>query len=730
MRRSLFYILLLTFISVSSVHAATTFHYFANSGSDSNTPCTNSGSPCKTLDKAQNIIDSKSSSDVVYLYFKRGDTWSMDTSAVALTTTYGLTVANRNPKVNIDAYGSGNKPVFDGMVPDFNDPGVHPHNATTGPFFWNKVFQINRNHCSIKNVKIANVYGSAVCLGSVNDPADYFTFEGNEVSNFGYSGVYPSMNYGTRYSTYTKNLIHDGGQLYKVGLSGFPNWGIGLSTVTWPATNRTALGNEVSYNVVYNISGEGIHGNGYTAEYNIIGDTGSVGIYLYGATNDMVSTIARYNFVVMSDHSSSEYFNLPKISPDGIYITDELAGGDNTGATIQVYGNIVINRWMGIAFNDFANDSQMGEVRIYNNTLIDNHKYNIYIGNYDKVQAGGGYIYNNASILYDQTSLTHVLDQDNPADLSSYWTIDHNAFWTTGCAGNPTVDDDWKTYWVHNDPKLAGEEQGSPVAWTGQSGSTYYKDITFSNVLPNSDSALINAGKTLGAGYETKFLTYGTDFSKLPFVPTFQRASQSDLPEWSIGAIVRGGGKSQGFVDVPSGYWAEQDIYKIYNAGITQGYSQNPLMYRPDDLAIRAQMATFLGRAIYGSSFTPTSATGIFEDVPVNYLAADWIEKFYNDGITDGCSTNPLQYCPDDDVTRAQIAIFLLKAKHGSSYAPPAARGIFTDVPANYWAADWIEQLYNEGLTIGCSSNPLIYCPDDPVTRAQMAVFTVRTFGL
>jgi hypothetical protein len=49
-------------------------------------------------------------------------------------------------------------------------------------------------------------------------------------------------------------------------------------------------------------------------------------------------------------------------------------------------------------------------------------------------------------------------------------------------------------------------------------------------------------------------------------------------------------------------------------------------------------------------------------------------------------------------------------------------------VPTSYWAAPWIEQLYTEGITGGCGGGN--YCPDQPVTRAQMAIFLVRTFGL
>jgi hypothetical protein len=76
------------------------------------------------------------------------------------------------------------------------------------------------------------------------------------------------------------------------------------------------------------------------------------------------------------------------------------------------------------------------------------------------------------------------------------------------------------------------------------------------------------------------------------------------------------------------------------------------------------------------------------------------------------------------------MAVFLLKAKHGGSYTPPdVGTGTgFTDVPADYWAAAFIKQLVAEGITVGCGGGN--YCPEAPVTRAQMAVFLVRTFDL
>jgi hypothetical protein len=76
------------------------------------------------------------------------------------------------------------------------------------------------------------------------------------------------------------------------------------------------------------------------------------------------------------------------------------------------------------------------------------------------------------------------------------------------------------------------------------------------------------------------------------------------------------------------------------------------------------------------------------------------------------------------------MAVFLLKAKYGAGYVPPAvgAGTGFGDVPPDYWAGAFIKQLVTEGITAGCGSGN--YCPESSVTRAQMAVFLVKTFSL
>jgi hypothetical protein len=125
-------------------------------------------------------------------------------------------------------------------------------------------------------------------------------------------------------------------------------------------------------------------------------------------------------------------------------------------------------------------------------------------------------------------------------------------------------------------------------------------------------------------------------------------------------------------------------------------------------------------------SFTARDQT--FADVPIDHVFWDYIEAFYDAGITTGCGVSPLIYCPESTVTRAAMAVFLLRAKYGSGYAPPAATHTFADLPVTgkEWQEAWVDQFYLEGITSGCGTGPLIYCPENPVTRAAMAVFILR----
>jgi outer membrane protein assembly factor BamB len=185
------------------------------------------------------------------------------------------------------------------------------------------------------------------------------------------------------------------------------------------------------------------------------------------------------------------------------------------------------------------------------------------------------------------------------------------------------------------------------------------------------------------------------------------------------------------FTDVPPDHVFFSFVEALAEAGITGGCSTNPPQFCPDAGVTRGQMAVFLLRGMHGAGYQPPPLTDTrFADVPISHPFARWIEELALEAITAGCDTSPLRYCPEAIVDRGQMAVFLLRAKHGPSYQPPLATGMFQDVPTHHPFAQWIEQLAREGITSGCNTAPARYCPGAPVTRGQMAVFLVRAFQL
>jgi S-layer homology domain len=182
------------------------------------------------------------------------------------------------------------------------------------------------------------------------------------------------------------------------------------------------------------------------------------------------------------------------------------------------------------------------------------------------------------------------------------------------------------------------------------------------------------------------------------------------------------------FADISNTHPFAPYIEALYQAGITSGCSTNPSVYCPDAFVTRGQMAVFLERAMGNSSPNP-SPNGMFTDIPPAHPFKPFIEELYNDGVTSGCSTSPLTYCPDSPVTRGQMAVFIERAL-GNFSPNPTTAGIFIDVPPSHPFAPYIAQLFNDGITSGCSTSPMMYCPDSPVTRGQMAVFIAKAFSL
>src|SRR4029077_11835449 len=93
-------------------------------------------------------------------------------------------------------------------------------------------------------------------------------------------------------------------------------------------------------------------------------------------------------------------------------------------------------------------------------------------------------------------------------------------------------------------------------------------------------------------------------------------------------------------------------------------------------------------------------------------------------GVTGGCGAG--NYCGSSAITREQMAAFVLAAREGGGWGlAPSATSSVADVPAASAFCRWIEELARRGVVGGCGGGN--FCPSDPVTREQMAVFLLRT---
>lgn len=228
-------------------------------------------------------------------------------------------------------------------------------------------------------------------------------------------------------------------------------------------------------------------------------------------------------------------------------------------------------------------------------------------------------------------------------------------------------------------------------------------------------------------------LGYSTDpsFASGSPGPAANGAVNAEGDDGDDGSGEVGGSSSQIFVDVPTTYWARAYIEELYVKNYVTGCNIDPPMFCPEKTMNRAESAVFVERGRHGAGFTPSQPSfEVFSDLPLQNWAAKWATALYDDGFTSGCGKNPLSFCPWDGHTRAEGAVFFLRMKNGQNYDPPAAVGIFADVPIHFWSAKWVEAAYNQGLMPACETTKrLRFCPDDPLTRAMAAYVMVQAKG-
>jgi Subtilase family len=176
-------------------------------------------------------------------------------------------------------------------------------------------------------------------------------------------------------------------------------------------------------------------------------------------------------------------------------------------------------------------------------------------------------------------------------------------------------------------------------------------------------------------------------------------------------------------------------VETLFKNGITGGCgpintTTGQFYYCPELAATRRQMAVFIIRS-KGEFNPPSPATPSFLDVlPTDPYGYPFVERLKELGITGGCSVDPPLYCPESPVTRRQMAVFVIRGI-GEFDPPSPSTPTFTDVlPTDPYGYPFVERMWALKITGGCSTSPLMYCPEQNVTRRQMAIFLVRAFNL
>jgi hypothetical protein len=123
----------------------------------------------------------------------------------------------------------------------------------------------------------------------------------------------------------------------------------------------------------------------------------------------------------------------------------------------------------------------------------------------------------------------------------------------------------------------------------------------------------------------------------------------------------------------------------------------------------------------------PTPGTQRFTDVPPTNQFYNFVDRLAALNITVGCGGG--NYCPSNPVLREQMSAFIVRAL-GEPSPPNPLFQRFNDVPSSNQFYNFVDRMAVLNITQGCLTSPPMYCPASVVTRAQMAAFLVRAFNL
>lgn len=266
--------------------------------------------------------------------------------------------------------------------------------------------------------------------------------------------------------------------------------------------------------------------------------------------------------------------------------------------------------------------------------------------------------------------------------------------------------DGWTTWYIHLNNDTEGTDDGQ--GWGIADGITEGTTVTQGQLIGwVGDSG--NA-EWVAPQLHFELRSHGTAVNPYPYL--------TDAP-----ILIQSTGAHDGQFSDDDGSVHEANIEALYDRGLTNGCDpQRPDLYCPSESVTRGHIAAFLSRYLD----LPASDIDYYND-DSNSVHHEDINALTEAGIAFGCTEN--EYCPGQPLLRGEMAEFLIRT---FASADP-------DRYSNLDGTDWfhddddtpfeeaINRLRYAGVTEGCNAaDPTHYCPDETLTRAQMASFIIR----
>ena len=276
---------------------------------------------------------------------------------------------------------------------------------------------------------------------------------------------------------------------------------------------------------------------------------------------------------------------------------------------------------------------------------------------------------------------------------------------------------------------LSGTSMATPhvagavaLLWSAQPGIR--GNVGFAEQILNNAAVHVSSTSCSSTGVPNNVYGYGRLDIKAAVDAALPCTSAPTISSTSASFPATGGSGNVGVTSVAACGWiAESNASWLTITGGFSGTGNGSVSY-----SVTANFGSSIRSAaivVGGRTFNVYQGIN-FADVPPGALFYTEIGKLSARGVTLGCGGG--NYCPNDPVTRDQMAAFIMRAK-GEFNPPNPLSQRFNDVPPANPFYKFVDRLAVLNITMGCSINPPLYCPADPVLRDQMAAFMIRGLG-